>query len=90
MTVYAVTYDLHNPGQNYEDVDSLLKSLGGYMKHFDSFWLISTSDYSASDIRNELNKVIDDNDKTLVLTITKGWASHNLEKDGVDWIKKHL
>jgi CRISPR/Cas system-associated endoribonuclease Cas2 len=90
MAVYAVTYDLHNPGQKYEEVSELLKSLGGWWKHFDSFWLISTSQHTAANIRDALKEVTDTNDKIFVIKVSENWAAYNVSETGTDWLKKHL
>ncbi|MGH1746368.1 MULTISPECIES: hypothetical protein [Enterococcus] len=86
MALYAITYDLHKPIQDYETLHDTIKSLGAYSKRFDSFWLIDTS-FSASEIRDKINNVIDSNDVALVIEVRKHWASHNLPKEAVDWLK---
>ncbi len=89
MAVYAVTYDLHNPGQKYEEVAEVLKSLGGYWKYYDSFWLISTTQHSASDIRDKLKTIIDTNDNVFVIVVGKEWAAY-MDSDAYEWLKTHL
>jgi hypothetical protein len=88
MSVYAITYDLHNPGQKYEELSEKIKSLGSWMKHFDSFWLLSTTSYTAGEIRDALKEVVDTNDKIFVAKLSGSWASYNVQKSGTDWIKK--
>jgi CRISPR/Cas system-associated endoribonuclease Cas2 len=88
MAVYAITYDLHNPGQKYSEVSDKIKSLGSWMKHFDSFWLLSTNSHTAVEIRDELKKIVDENDKILVAKLSGNWATWNVTEPGKDWIRK--
>jgi CRISPR/Cas system-associated endoribonuclease Cas2 len=88
MAVYAVTYDLHNPGQNYEDVKKTLKSFGGWWKYYGSFWLIHTDNHNASDIRDEVNKVIDTGDHVFVIRVANEWAAY-MNKDAYKWLHDH-
>lgn len=86
MSVYAITYDLHKPNQDYETLHDTIKSLGVYSKRFDSFWILDTS-LSAAEIRDKIKKVIDSNDVLLVIEVRKHWASFNLPQGAVDWLK---
>ena len=85
MSVYAVTYDLMSPGQDYTKLHEKLKSYA-YSKNFDSFWLIDTQK-SASDIRDELKVLVDSNDKLFIIEVKKHWASFNIPQGMVDWLK---
>ncbi|PEL71142.1 hypothetical protein CN637_03850 [Bacillus toyonensis] len=85
MAVYAVTYDLMSPGQDYSDLHEKLKSYA-YSKNFESFWIIDTKK-SASDIRDELKALIDSNDKLFVIEVEKHWASFNIPDGMVNWLK---
>jgi hypothetical protein len=86
MAVYAITYDLHAPGQHYEKVADKIKSLGAWMKHFDSFWIVSTDSYSCSDIRDSLKSIVDSNDKILVAKLSGNWSTYNVSQSGIDWL----
>lgn len=86
MAVYALTYDLHKPDQDYEDLIQAIKSLGGYSHRFDSFWLVETSS-TATEIRDNLQKYLDSNDSLFVIKTIKHWSSWNLAEGGVDWLK---
>lgn len=88
MAIYAVTYELHAPDNNYYEFYQELKAFGGYSKRFDSFWLIDTS-HSTSDIRNNLTKLIKRSDKLLVIKVQKDWAGYNINKDMVGWLAMH-
>lgn len=86
MTVYAVTYDLHNPGQDYQKLHDQLKSYRNYSKRFDSFWLIDATQ-SAAEIRDDLIKVVDENDKIFVIEVKRHWAGRKLADGMVNWLK---
>lgn len=86
MSVYAITYDLHAPQQDYDKLHDSIKSLGAYSKRFDSFWLVDSS-LEASEIRDKIKLVVDSNDKILVIEVKKHWASWNLPEGGAEWLK---
>lgn len=50
MSIKIISYDLHKPGQNYDNLIDAIKSYNGYCKINESDWLISTAD-SCSNIR---------------------------------------
>lgn len=86
MAVYAVTYDLLSPGQDYSELHETLKSLGAYSKRFESFWLIDSS-FSAPEIRDKIKLVVDANDKVLVIEVKKHWAGINTADGMINWLK---
>lgn len=75
MAVVLVTYDLKQPGRNYEPVWEYLRS-HTYCKHLESVWLLETSKTVAT-IRDELRARVDANDKVLAAQMTGNWASLN-------------
>ncbi|AXG89535.1 hypothetical protein ACPTG9_05870 [Enterococcus faecalis] len=86
MSVYAITYDLKKPNQDYDALNGKIKSLGAYSKRFDSFWLVDSS-LSASEIRDNLKTEIDSNDSLFVIQTKEHWASLNLAKGATEWLK---
>lgn len=86
MAVYAVTYDLITPGQDYEKLHEQLRSYRSYSKRFDSFWLID-ADKTAAEIRDDLIKVVDENDTLFVIEVKKHWAGRKLAEGMVNWLK---
>ncbi|GAA0275281.1 hypothetical protein GCM10009000_108480 [Halobacterium noricense] len=89
MAVYSISYDLHNPGQNYEDLHETVKDFGGWWHHLESTWLVDTSS-SASDIAEELHPYLDSNDELLVTRLSGEWASWGINESGNDWLQEHL
>jgi hypothetical protein len=77
LSIYLVTYDLKNPGRNYQPVHDYLKRFT-YCKGLESVWLVQTT-MSAEQIRDALRTVIDLNDVVFVVPIAKEalWASWN-------------
>ena len=89
MTSYLVTYDLSAPGQKYDDLSEHLKSYGTYSHALESAWLIVSSK-SAKEIRDAAGKVLDSNDKLLVVELTGVAAWRGLREATSDWIHKNL
>lgn len=88
MTIKMISYDLHRPGQNYDNLIEAIRSYKAYCKINESDWLISTSD-SCSNIRDFLKKFIDSNDTLFVAELSNApgwWASYNLRESAVQWL----
>lgn len=89
MSVYSISYDLHNPGQDYDDLHEAIKDYGAWWHHLESTWLIDTS-RSASDIRDDLKEYLDSNDELLVTRLSGSWATSGINESGNDWLHEHL
>lgn len=76
MSVLLVTYDLRAPGRNYDALHNYLKTNFTYCKGMESVWLLDTNVEPGS-LRDQLRKVVDANDKILVIRVTRQWASTN-------------
>lgn len=88
MAVYAISYDLNRPGQNYEALYEEIKSFGGYWHHLDSTWLVSTQ-LNANQMSERMLKHTDDNDHFLIIRVVdeyQGW----LPKIAWDWLHTHI
>lgn len=87
MKFYSITYDLRQPGRNYNDLYDAIKTLAGpgNWKHpLESFWVISLSnysDYTSNSIFDLLEPFIDKNDSIIInkidLTEYQGWMPQN-------------
>ena len=65
-----VSYDLNKEGKDYESVEkTLLKFDPTPIRALESVWILE-SEYSVEFIREELEKVMDKNDKLLVAILT--------------------
>lgn len=77
--VYMVTYDLNNPGQNYDDVINAIKeSSTKCISCWKSSYLIKSNYLSANDIQAKIEPYLDSNDSLLVIEVVnnkQGWLS---------------
>ncbi|WP_039913269.1 hypothetical protein [Cellvibrio mixtus] len=64
-----ISYDLNNPGQNYEKVIERIKSLGNWAKLQKSHWYLDTN-YSQKHVAEKIWEVMDSNDNLLVVNST--------------------
>lgn len=74
MNLYFVSYDLRTPGRDYSELYAKLESLGA-KRILESEWALKGT-YSVTDLRDELKKYLDSNDRLMVAKVT-GWASFN-------------
>jgi hypothetical protein len=92
METLLVSYDLGGPesSADYKVLGDYLRSFGKYAKPLESFWLIKT-DLSCVGMRDKLQKLVDSNDKVLVMRVTGDeWKSYNLGKEIADWLVANL
>lgn len=61
-----ISYDLHQPGQNYDRVIAAIKQLGGWAKVHYSFWFVS-SECLAKEAAAHVWAVMDRGDRLLVV-----------------------
>ena len=80
-----ISYDLRKPEQNYED---LIKAIKTYncRKINKSDWVIWTSS-SCKEVRDYLQKYIDNNDTLFVAKLDKEWSSYGLNSETTEWLK---
>ena len=94
MAVYLVSYDLDKPGQDYSDLITAIKALGGKQigtrvsKVLYSEWIVKTN-LSASQIYDALAPHIDSNDMLLIVGLT-GEAAWNRLMSSDDTVKQIL
>lgn len=89
MPVFAVSCDLHQPGQNYDALYEAIKGCGTWWHYLDSTWLLST-DLTAPEIRDRITAATDSTDTLLVVKLSGAWATSGMKKQGTDWLQKHL
>ncbi|WP_155723772.1 SinR family protein [Brucella anthropi] len=89
MTTYSISYDLSNPGRDYNNLISKIKELGnGWCHASESFWFIN-SNLTCPQIRNALVKVIDSNDKLVVNSVGNNWATNGVSKEVNEWLRSN-
>ncbi len=75
--IYMISYVLHLPTQNRENVENDIKSLGTWCKYLTTTFLISTS-YDLNTVSKKCVSHLDGNDAMIVTQVTKpikGWLS---------------
>lgn len=78
--VHVVSYDLNRPGQQYPPIIERLRALGARRIQF-SQWMLR-SNMTAQQLRDDLRRHIDANDRLLVVDVTNApMAWSNLEFD---------
>lgn len=87
MKNILVAYDLNKSGQNYDRLISYIKSYRVWAKINQSVWYIK-SDKSATQIRDELSRYIDDNDSVFVAEMSA--VSWFLPQEIGEYIRKNL
>jgi hypothetical protein len=82
-----ISYDLHEPGKNYDRVIAAVKSLGSWAKIHYSFWYVK-SNLSASQARDIVWRAMDANDSIYVVDATNNAAAwQNLSPEASKFIQ---
>lgn len=89
MNTYLITYDLDNPGQNYSSLISKIKGYPAWAYICESSWGISAFD-SAAEVRDNLVKALDQNDKLFVGKLSGEAAWFGLLSDVTGWLHENL
>ncbi len=81
-----ISYDLNQPGQNYEAVIKKIKELGSWAKVHKSFWYVSST-RTASEAVDFIKPALDKNDQVYVVDAQRNEAAWNsLPAD----VEKHI
>ena len=89
MNTYSITYDLGNPGRNYDGVIEKIKALAnGYCRPTESHWFINSAANTA-EIRDAVATKLDSGDKLMVNEVGDGWGSWGLPKETNEWLRSH-
>lgn len=88
MATYLVSYDLVGQ-KDYERLFEHLRTYGTRSRPLKSLWVIVTSK-TAEEIRNGIDRYIDDDDKVLVVRTGQGAAWRHLSKETGDWLRKWI
>ena len=88
---YMITYDLNNPGQNYEKVIESIKNAsdGNWCSYWKSSFLIRSNYATAQQVSDLITPHLDKNDSLLVIEAVnnyQGW----LKKKQWDYIRNHI
>jgi dTDP-4-dehydrorhamnose reductase len=83
-----ISYDLHEPGKNYEAVIAEIKKLGSWAKVHYSLWYVKTP-LSAEQAAKRVWAVMDTNDKLIVIDTTNDTCYwYNLSNEVAEHLKK--
>lgn len=82
-----ISYDLHSPGQDYQNVIKVIKSLGNWAKIHKSFWYVNsnlTAQQAAEIVWNKM-----DSDDSLIVVNASTNQSHwfNLSQEVSDYLR---
>ncbi len=84
-----VSYDLHEPGKNYEAVIEAIKALGNWAKVHYSLWYVN-SNLTAKQVAERVRATMDANDKLLVIDASNNDAYwYNLDTEVSDFIQQN-
>lgn len=83
-----ISYDLVNPGRNYDDLIKKIKSHSSWCRLGGSAYLIYT-DKEVKVVRDNLRAVMDSNDKLYVGVSPRPSAWAGMPDDVANWILKH-
>lgn len=86
--IYAITYDLNKPGQDYPGLYVEIKKLGSWWHDLDSFWLVDTA-LDVEAIAQAIRAKIDQSDSLLVIGVTDQ-RQGQLNDEAWKWIRSHL
>lgn len=82
--IYAISYDLNQPGQNYDELHEAIKSCGPWWHYLDSTWLVDTN-LTAQAVWNKLSPHTDKNDNILIIGVSRDYAGW-LPPKAWEWI----
>lgn len=86
--IYLVSYDLNNPGKDYQSLYTELKKAKSWWHYLDSTWIISTSE-TVESWHKRIRNVIDSNDHFIIVDLTGKTRNGWLPEKAWDWIRKH-
>ena len=87
MNNYLIVLNLFFADNSYTALDVFLKTSSRWARISKNVWMISTY-RSAAEVRNGIKERVQSLDNILVIRANeKNWASYNLPKEIVDWLK---
>ena len=84
--VLNVSYDLHQPGRDYEKIAAVLKKASSWARPLQSVWFLDTNT-EVSVWRDRLAAAGDPSDEFFVARMRQTWASHNMGNEMNAWLK---
>lgn len=88
MSVFIVSYDLNQVGQNYTGLIARIKTYPAHWHMQKSAWVLVTS-HTAAQIRDHLVAALDSNDTLIVASISSA-AWHGFDAASSKWLKDQI
>ncbi|WP_426041488.1 hypothetical protein [Brevundimonas sp. TWP2-3-4b1] len=90
MGLFLITYDLCQPGRNYDNLYALLRDSWKASKIAESVWLAELKG-PAPNVRDFIVRSVDTNDRVAVIELRQpfDWAAHHGLTGGVELLKKY-
>lgn len=89
MNNLIISYDLKNPGQNYNKVITAIQGLGSWAKVQYSLWYVKSS-YGAQQAAEIVRLAQDANDNLIVIDATNNVASwYNIDPQVAEYMKQN-
>lgn len=89
MNTVLIAYDLRAPGRNYQPVYDYLQAHSQWCHLQESVWLVRTS-LNASQIRDALRQLVDDNDHLATFVVTgDDWAASS-DQERLNWMYSYM
>ncbi len=89
MALYAINYDLKQPGRDYSALHNAIKAFGTWCRPTDSFWIVQSAS-KAQQIRDTLWTHMDKNDALLVHRMAGEAAWIGTDQQVSDWLSRQL
>lgn len=88
MSALLVTYDLNNPGQNYENLLKIIKSYD-WIKLSESSYAIA-SEEEPQDVYKKIQSYIDKTDRIVIVALNLPWWGYVVDNSVRVWLNTHL
>lgn len=89
MPAVLISYDLHQPGQKYQELFQAIKDIGPWWHYLESTWLVATTS-TPSAVWDAISGPLDSNDTVLILNITGDNYQGMLPEEAWSWIRKYV
>ena len=89
MKTYLIGYDLNKSDKDYNSLIEKIKTYGTWWHNLDSTWIIKTNQ-SATQIKNTLAPLIDNNDELLVMHLSGEFDSAGFKQKETEWLQQQM